>query len=225
MQPSQMAIYTPRGLKVRLPLDWAFALTARLQPRIDAFTVLKTTEALECTAGAATFIVGMTCFAFRTPPIATGVAVATTAMLIHTLDRRRWIVLAPLIPLARVYSYVSGYGILVLALSFVGYVRSGWLGIAAFFAGKGTVAVLNYFVEFAWMKRAFAKTEIVLTASERHFFNAYRWHALKVGASGDVNVTAEELHPSNWQPALTLLTLKWPAVVRRFTPDDATAVS
>jgi hypothetical protein len=215
-----MAIYTPRGLKVRLAIDVAFALIARLHPRVDAFAVLKTTEAIECAPATATFIVGMTCFALGIPPVATGVSVAVTALLVYVLDRRFWLALAPLIPIARIYSYISGYGVLLLVAALFGYWETGWAGVAAFLAGKASAALVNYFVEVAWMKRVSEKIVQVFTASERHFFNAYRWHALRIGVSADVNVTTEELQPSNWQPSLILLTLKWPAVTRRFTADD-----
>jgi hypothetical protein len=218
-----MALYTPRGLKLRLPVDTAFALLARLHPQVDAFTVLKTTEALECTSAMATFVVGMTCFALRTGPVVTGIVVGVTALLIYVLDRRAWLTLAPIIPIARLYSYVSGYGVMLIIVCLFGYWRAGWVGLAAFFAGKFTAMSINYFAEVMWMKRASEKVGTVFTASERHFYNAYRWHAFRTGAPADVDVSAQELEPSNWQHVLVLLALKWPEVTRRFTADDAAA--
>jgi hypothetical protein len=218
-----MAIYTPRGLKLRLPIDTAFALMARLHPRVDAFTVLKTTEALECAAATATFAAGVACFALRMAPMTTGVVAGLTALLVYVLDRRAWLVLAPLIPIARVYSYLSGYGILLALLVVFGYWRVGLAGVGALFAGKFAAMLLNYFGEVMWMKRASEKIGTIFTASERHFYNAYRWHALRTGASADVNVTDQELEPAKWQHVLVLLALKWPEVTRRFTADEATA--
>ena len=62
MLPAEMAIYTPRGLKIRLSIGHAFGLMARLYPKVDAFNVLKTTEGLEGTPTVLAFITGMLSF-------------------------------------------------------------------------------------------------------------------------------------------------------------------
>ena len=42
-----MPLYTPRGLKIRLPKSYAFALIGRLYGKETAFRVLKLTEEVE----------------------------------------------------------------------------------------------------------------------------------------------------------------------------------
>ena len=58
-----MAIFTPRRLKVRLPTDYSFALMARLYPRVGAFKVLKTVEAIEHIPSVLAFCVAIVLFA------------------------------------------------------------------------------------------------------------------------------------------------------------------
>ena len=70
-----MAIFTPRGLKIRLPFDYAFALIARLYPKVDAFEVLKTTEGLKLIPSLITFITGFVCFYLRLPVFEIGLYV------------------------------------------------------------------------------------------------------------------------------------------------------
>ncbi len=67
-----MAIFTPRGLKIRLPVDYAFALMARLYPKVDAFKVLKTTESLELIPSVITLLTGLVCFYLRLPAFEIG---------------------------------------------------------------------------------------------------------------------------------------------------------
>jgi hypothetical protein len=55
-----MALFTPRGLKVRLA--YAFALMARVYPKTDAFRVLQLTEEVENLGALAFFIAGIAAF-------------------------------------------------------------------------------------------------------------------------------------------------------------------
>ena len=60
-----MAIYTPRGLAINLPVSYSFALMKRLHPTVDAFKVLKTTEGLESIPAVLTFVTGIACFSLK----------------------------------------------------------------------------------------------------------------------------------------------------------------
>ena len=78
-----MAIYTPRGLKVRLPIDFAFALIARLYPKYDAFKVLRTTEAIELMPKALSAVAGIICFLMELDWTVIAVVVFGTTFLAH----------------------------------------------------------------------------------------------------------------------------------------------
>ncbi len=60
-----MALFTPRGLKVRLTKAYAFALMARVYPRTDAFRILQLTEEVENLPDTATYIAAMALFLGR----------------------------------------------------------------------------------------------------------------------------------------------------------------
>lgn len=72
-----MALFTPRGLKVRLPMSYAFALIARVYPRSDAFRVLQLTE------GSPTH--------FLPQLTARGVPLLIQATASSVCSRRRWV--------------------------------------------------------------------------------------------------------------------------------------
>lgn len=60
-----MAIYTPRGLKIRLSIQYCFTLLARLYPEVDPYTVLKTTEGLEFIPSFLAVLASLICFLYK----------------------------------------------------------------------------------------------------------------------------------------------------------------
>ena len=72
-----MSIYTGRGLKIRLPIDYGFALMQRLYPAVDAFKVLRTTEGLELLPSCMAFIAAILCFMNHASPTTIAIVVAT----------------------------------------------------------------------------------------------------------------------------------------------------
>jgi hypothetical protein len=71
------AIFTPRGLHVRLPTDVAFGLLAQLRPKVRPAEVLATTEAIEFTPTALSKLLSLLGFLLDLPPV----AIATICVL------------------------------------------------------------------------------------------------------------------------------------------------
>ena len=216
-----MAIYTPRGLKIRLGQAYAFALMARLFPRVDAFRVLQLTEEVENMASLATFIAGIVAFAMRLDPLMIAVVVGVTSFAFK-MGHLLGLFIPPfklILPLSRVYSWVAGYGLFLIALLVFGFFTVGWKGVVAYVVGRIAASALAGAIDFAYAKVVFNKTGFFLTASERSFFHAYRLTADRVGATRSLEVTDEEMEPENWEEVFTDLMVKWPVVVSRFTPD------
>ena len=218
-----MAVYTPRGLKVRLPVSYAFALIARVYPRSDAFRVLQLTEAVENLGGLATFLAGLVAFSLRLEPLQIGIVVfvaVSIARVVHLLG----LFVPPftlLVPVSRMYGFVSGFGILLVGLLILGVVTVGWAGVVGFAIGRLASGLVFVVAEMIHGKRIHRKTGIAISASERSFFHAFRLEASRLGASTDLTVSDGELARTNWEPVLQDLSAKWPEVVSRFTGDDA----
>ncbi len=214
-----MAIYTPRGLKIRLSVNHAFALMARLYPKVGAFQVLKTTEGLESIPGMLAFVAGTTSFYLKLDPYSIGLYVLV-ASVVGTIITTFGLFVVPGLPrLGTLYSYISGFGILLIILAVYGFLSVGWQGVVAFFVGKLVAGVINNAIGFWNAKRIHSKIGTPLTISEINFFNAYRLHAAGLGKSTDMTVSEEELKEENWKECLEDLALKWPEVVGRFTVD------
>ena len=234
-----MAIYTPRGLKIRLRIDHAFALMARLYPEVDAFKILKTTEGLASIVRMLVFVAGIVFFSFRLEPNQIGFFTLLTCvvgivvtylpgalnfllMLLKAFVGKpaeflaRFII--PNLPrLGTLYSYVSGFGILGLFLIAYGFFFVGWQGVLAYFIGRIAGGILNFVIAFYIAKRNFSETGVPITLAEMDFFNAYRLHALSVGKTTDITLSDEEMKEENWKECFEDLARKWPEVVGRFT--------
>lgn len=190
---------------------------ARLYPEVDAFKILKTTEGLESIPGMLSFIVGLISFYLGLDPYQ--IALYTfTASIVGTIITTFGIYIIPgLTQLGTFYSYVSGFGILLIILSTYGFVSVGWQGVVAFFIGKLIAGIINTGIGFWNTKRIYSQLGIPMTMSEINFFNAYRLYASEIGKSTEIAVTDEELTEENWKECYEDLALKWPEVVQRFT--------
>jgi len=212
-----MAIYTPRGLKIRLTVDYAFALMARLYPKVSAFQVLKTVEGIESLPQSIAFLAALLCFFLNLPPWQIGAIVFAVIVLLSLMTRFGFYVFPSIVKLGTIYSYLSGFGILLVLLAAFGFYWVGWRGVLAYFAARVIGGVVNWILTMQETRMYFRKVGQALTASERNFFNAYRLHASALGITTDVEVTNEETESANWEPTFLDLATKYPEVVARFT--------
>jgi hypothetical protein len=114
---------------------------------------------------------------------------------------------------------MSGYGIYLIAVAIAGSVLGGWQAVAAFFVGKIIASIVGQVVEF-WQTRRYHKlTGHPFTGSEVSFFNAYRLHASRIGATTDIDLSDSEVEEDHWRTTFQRFAMEWPEVVQRFTTD------
>ena len=214
-----MAIYTPRGLKIRIAVPYAFGLIARLYPKVSAFKVLKTTEGIESLTSIAIFIAAIICFIMKIDPLQIAVVISITYIVSVLLNTFGLFIIPGQVAIGTLYSYISGYGLLLVGIVIIGYLFTGWQGVLAYFVGNFTGWVVARAIEVIETKRYFKLTGFAFTSSERCFFNAYRLHAAKHGITTDINLSEEEEKEENWRGAFEDLSSQWPQVVERFTMD------
>lgn len=212
-----MSIYTPRGLKIRLPIGHAFGLMARLYPKVDAFKVLKTTEGLEEIPGVLVFITGMLSFFYGVDALYIAISVFLVSILGRLVTAFGLYVIPGLPILGTLYSYISGFGILLIVLTVYGLLSVGWRSVAALFIGKILAGMVNIIFELWNVKRIYRASGIPVTQSEISFFNAYRIHASRLGCTTDITLSDSEWEEVNWSECFEDLANRWPEVVRRFT--------
>jgi hypothetical protein len=214
-----MAIYTPRGLRIRIAVPYAFGLMARLHPKVSPFRILKTTEGIEYLPGMLAFVSGIIAFILKLSPLQIGLVVGG-AQLIGVLTNLFGFYLVPgLIPLATLFSYFAGYGIFFVTILVVGFIFTGWQGVLAYLIGKLAAALVSQVLQF-WQTNRYCKTiGHAFTTSEVHFFNAYRLHASQVGITTDVDLSDKEMQENHWGPTFEAFAIEWPQIVQRFTSD------
>ena len=211
-----MSIYTPHGLKIRISINYAFALMARLYPKVDAFKVLKTTEGLTDILPMLAFVVGVISFYFRLDPYQIGLYTFLVSVVGGIITTFGFFVIPGLPKLGTLYSYISVLGILFVALVAYGFFSVGWQGVVAFLIGRILAGIINTGIGFLQSKQIYSKSGLVVTTSEINFYNAYRLHASATGKSTDISVSDDELKEENWIECYKDLATKWPEVVQRF---------
>lgn len=214
-----MAIYTPRGLKIRIAVPYAFGLMARLHPKVSPFGILKTTEGIESLPGMLAFISGIVAFVMGFAPLHIGLVVGGAQLVGVVINLFGLYGFPGLVPLGTLFSYISGYGIFHLVAGIVGFVFAGWQGVLAFFIGKLVAGLISQVLQFRQTRRYHKLTGHPFTASEVHFFNAYRLHALRIGVTTDIDLKDDEMEENHWEPVFQTFAMEWPGVVRRFTTD------
>jgi len=214
-----MAIYTLRGLKIRIAVPYAFGLMARLYPKVSPFRVLKTTEGIESLPGTLAFIAGIITFVMRLSPLHIGLAVGGIQLLGVLINIFGFYILPGLVPLATLFSYIAGYGILLVIAVIVGFIFAGWQGVLAFFVGKLGAWLISRILQFWQTGRYHKLIGYPFTPSEVHFFNAYRLHASHIGVTTDINLRDDEMDEDQWGPTFEAFAMEWPQVVQRFTTD------
>jgi len=214
-----MAIYTPKGLKIRLPLKYAFALMGRLYPRVNPFAVLKTTEGIDSLPSLFTCVSALMTCGFKLDPLACGAIILAAGVSGILITMNGFFIIPGIVGASTLFSYMSGYGIYLAAMAIVAYVIIGTWGVVAVGGALFASFILRQLIELHFAKSSLHSNGVVLTAAEVHFINAYRLHAHKLGVTTDVTMEESELSESNWVEVLEDLARNWPRVVRRFTDD------
>ena len=214
-----MSIYTPRGLKIRIDVPYAFGLMARLYPKVTPFRVLKTTEGIESLPTMFAFIAGMIAFSIHLPPLQIALIVAALQLLGKLINVFGLFIVPGLVALGTLFSYISGYGIYLIIVIITGFVLGSWQAVLAFFIGKFAASIVGQVLEFWQTNRYHKLTGHPFTGSEVSFFNSYRLHASRLNVTTNIELKDEEMEKDHWGDTFQQLASEWPEVVQRFTFD------
>lgn len=221
-----MAIATPRGLRIRLSVDHAFTLLGRLYEadhRATPFKVLKTCEAIELVPVTLMTLAGVLAVLLGSLPAWTVSVFMVVARVLGLLltSSGVFIVLRPsgALLLARAFSYINGYGLIWIFACVMAFFRYGWMGVGAWVAGQLLATACSAAIQVVLVRRAWLATGQPLTQSEVNFVNAYRLHADDLGLTRDITVEDEEVATGIWKAAFLHYASHWPEAVARFRAD------
>lgn len=223
-------ISTPRGIAIPLALDNSFCLMARLYPKVKPYTVLETTAGFYKMHSAVACIAGILCFLLRVPVWQIG-GITFVATVVGYFMAVLGMYPPGLLRLARFYSLLTGYGLVLVGLSVVGLLKVGLIGtglfwLSRFLAEAVTVVHANHLGR-NFQKRMDPQTDEMATRllgwwsapdgfAVRCFGNAYATYASKFGVPIETLATQNELDSGKWRDVLREFAQEWPQVVGRF---------
>lgn len=218
-------IVTPRKLQIDLPLGYAFALIARVYPKVDAFKFLKRVEGIQKIHSLAGFLTGVVCFNLNLNPWA--IAAWTFGVTIAFFLLRYFGL--PFVPgllwISTYYSYATGFGLFTLALIGLGFWLVGIWGVVAYFIARLLAEALTWRLDSGAGKElgiqmginpVLADAGSMYLAPIKDFLYTYELFANKYGLTTDVNVSEEELRFVNWKAAWEDFVEKWPEIACRY---------
>ena len=196
-----MSTFTPRGLKIHLDRPITFALMARLYPKVDAWKVLKTTEALEQLPSACCLIVAAL-------SIANGLnidevsAFALLGSLVGSLLKHFDLVDFPgVIPFANLCNVFPFFSIPWAILIIYGLYEYSWGlgGVLTLGVAKLLAFGIDMAIGFFRTQHLHSVTGRVTHASKRNFFHSYKYYAEQIGVTISLKISREEMMEDNWR--------------------------
>jgi hypothetical protein len=212
-----MAIFTPKGLKIRLSTDLAFTYIARLQPKFTAFQVLKTVEGIELIPSTFALVTGLYLFFNNYSPIDIAIYVGVATLIGGLITTFGLYVIPFMVRFVTGLSYLHGFGIFTIGIITIGLLTVGWTGALFYFIGRYAASFILFIIDTWQMKMTHKKTSFAMTASERNFFNSYKLLASRVGVTTSLELEDGELESGKWKLPYMMLHTKWPEVTARFT--------
>lgn len=207
-----VAIYTPHGLKIRVPSSYAFALMARFGSRPDSLRVLELTEEVDSMASVASLVAGIVAFAARLEPMSIALVAGITRFgfwMAHLFG----LFLPPftfVLPLAQFYHQIPANWLCWPAILVLGFFLTGWQGVLAYIGGLAISAAASSGVGMVHGRAMYNQSGSIVTASERSFFHAYRLLADRAAITRSLEASDEELEPENWQTVCAEYASRWP---------------
>jgi energy-converting hydrogenase Eha subunit C len=205
-----MAVYAPRNLKIRLGVDYCFALMKRVYPKIKPDKVLLLTEGIDNIPSFLAFIIGVICVVMKLDYLSIGLysfIAASVGFLTTTLG----LFIIPYLPqMSLFYAYIGGWYIPQIGLLVLGYFTLGWKAVAALIIGRLISMLVNGIISLIHTKIIYKKLGTPLTAAERNFINAFRLSAEEVGVSRDLSVEENDLEYENWKEVYEYYRNKYP---------------
>lgn len=213
-----MPIYTPRGLKVRIDPLHAFALMARLEPDVKPIQVLRTTEALEHLSTVCSILAALAAL-WIAPTLATVTLATLAGGIVGGAVSRYGLFMVPgLVSLGRLYSFVSGFGIVLVLVIGTAWLRASWAGVSGYLVGRVGAGLTNGALNLQRSRVHMRVLGHPLTASEINFFNAYRLHASATGKSLDLEVSDGE-RKATAHASIERFAAEWPVVAGRIATE------
>jgi hypothetical protein len=226
-------ITMPRGAPIPYPLDHAFCLMARLHPKVKPYIVLETAAGFFKMPGLLGSLTGILAFAYGLQAWLIG-ALAFVGTSIGYFMAVYAIYPPGFLKAARIYSLLTGYGIVSVVVSGVGLWKVGLVPTLVYWLSRLAAELVSMsharrmgrrymelvVPELASLPRVEAMVEATGLVPDgfalRCFGNAYATYAVECDAPLTAWATQEELESRKWRAVLKEFYEEWPQITRRF---------
>lgn len=192
-----LAFYSPRGLKIRFDVQYAFSLLARLYPKRSPEAVLATAEALVDLPGShwnALFLLAL--LSGARPWAVIGFSVLGSIWGTAVVELGLFIIPGA-VTLAGIWSRIP-WLVRVLGVPILATVVGGWTALVAWVGAYVLAGSVHYVVSHLFTRWRQKGTGLIATFSETAFLNAFRLHASSLGVSTDIVLSDKEADGIDW---------------------------
>lgn len=224
-----MAIFTTRGLKIRLDNRYCFALMRRLYPTISAFKILKTAEGFELIKDIYILFAIIISTFLACSYWTFGIIIVCFSVLESVVEQFTWrgafIKKYNLwLNAAILFSYIDGFFIYTTLVCLIVYLKFNWYGIVTYFSAKIIAAIFDWLISLIESAIRHKQNLLhlqtlgtTLTKSERNFLNSYLFYSKEKEIP--LKLDSHELDEQNWKMIYADLQKKWPVIAGRITWD------
>jgi hypothetical protein len=194
-----MTIYTPFGMPISFPMDYAFTLLARLYPKYRPSKVLKIAEGMDKAPEAVACLLSFVVFSLNLSPIVLFISASVIPGIIYWMQvRSKFIELV--VYLGIIFRMIGNFGIITIGLTLFGYYSSGWQGVAVFLSTRFLGLIVIYsFIDIQEIKRQVSLGGFKYNRYDMYFIDAYRFCANKIGVTLDLSVADQEIESDQWR--------------------------
>jgi hypothetical protein len=158
----------------------------------DRTEVLRTTEAIENAPALAGLMACLAAVACKSPLWMMFASTFGASAVVGGLLRYGVFIIPGLLPLSRLYSRFSGWGLFSLAAIVLAWIALGWLAAVAYIGGRVGAGVLNRSLDYGRSRFYMSAIGSPFTGAETNFFSAFRLHAQSIGISTDISTHDHE---------------------------------
>jgi hypothetical protein len=195
-----VSTFTPRGLKIRLEAAWAFALMARLYPKVNAWKVLRTTEALEQLPAACSLVFGGVSIANGFSIYEISAYILLGSVIGSFLALSSLVRLPGVIPFANLCNVFPFFTVPWTILIIYGLYEYNWGlgGVLIIIFSKLLAFAIDLAIGFLRTRYVHSTSGEIVHSSETNFFHAYQYYAEQIGVTTSIEVSDEEMMEENW---------------------------
>lgn len=190
-----MMICSSRGVKLGLECDDAFALLSRIHGKVNIFSVFSMADVIWKFPGFVAFLISLALIKVSIPLLFV-LLVPSSIIAQKLFIEKEWIispVISPLRFLAKGYSLLTGFGIVMALCLWLAYRQMGWVGCVAYLVANTLRIILDSRLQLRGDLRKALSGMLHLGYDPHCFLLAFKLYAQKCAVSCSYEISNAEI--------------------------------